>query len=256
MQPSVPIGWLKSPACNNHLTSKGPIDMMTRTIRTGIAAAALLIVPIAAQAADLPSPSYKAPAYSAPGYTNWTGFYVGLNGGYSWGNALISDPTFGSFGTRATGWLGGGTVGYNLQTGSWVWGVEGDIDYNTTKGTNTTDCNASGCEFRNSWLGTGRGRIGYAFDRFLVYGTGGAAYGDLKFTRPSGGGSTKSESMTKLGWTVGGGVEYALMGAWSVKAEYLYVDLGKFTCSSATCGPNSQITMPLNIARVGVNYRF
>jgi outer membrane immunogenic protein len=209
----------------------------------------------AALAADLPR---KAPIYS-PSYSgvNWTGAYAGINGGYGWGNASISDPSFTTFGARATGWLGGGTLGYNMQTGSWVWGVEGDVDYSTIKATNTTDCKTSGCEFRNSWLGTGRGRIGYAFDRFLVYGTGGAAFGDMKFTRPSGGGSnTKSESTTKLGWTVGGGVEYALMGAWSVKAEYLYVDLGNFSCSPATCGSSTTIKMPLNIARLGVNYRF
>ena len=74
----------------------------------------------------------------------------------------------------------------------------------------------------------------------------------MKFTNPGGG----SESKTRLGWTIGAGVEYAFMGAWSVKAEYLYVNLGTFTCSPTTCGPDSTIKMPLNIARLGVNYRF
>jgi len=226
--------------------------MMTRTIRTGIAVAALLIAPIAAQAADLRQPSYKAPAYSAPAFS-WSGFYVGLNAGYGWGTASGGNSITGEgFNTRATGWLGGATVGYNLQTGSWVWGLEGVIDYSTVKGTSTSNCD--GCEVRNSWLGTARGRIGYAFDRYLVYGTGGAAYGDLKLTLPGGG--SRSVTDNKLGWTLGAGVEYAFMGAWSVKAEYLYVDLGNFTCPAATCSDAGTYKLPLNIARLGVNYRF
>jgi outer membrane immunogenic protein len=226
--------------------------MMTRTIRTGIAVAALLIAPIAAQAADLRQPSYKAPAYSAPAFS-WSGFYVGLNVGYGWGTASFTDPVIGNMSTRVTGALGGATLGYNYQTGSWVWGVEGDLGISSVKGTNTTVCSAPGCEFSNTWLGTARGRIGYAFDRYLVYGTGGAAYGNLKFTGPD----SMSEAKSKLGWTLGAGVEYAFMGAWSIKAEYLYVDLGTFTCSTATCIPDgATIKMPINIARLGVNYRF
>jgi outer membrane immunogenic protein len=226
--------------------------MKCKIIQTGVIAAALLMAPLAAQAADLRSPAYKAPAYSAPGFS-WSGFYVGLNGGYGWGDASFSDPVIADFNTRATGWLAGGTLGYNLQTGSWVWGVEGDFDISTVKGTNTTICGGSGCEFSNSWLATARGRIGYAgWSNWLPYFTGGAAYGDFKFTTPGG----ASETTSKLGWTLGAGVEYAFMGSWSVKAEYLYVDLGSFTCSPTTCGPDTQITMPLNIARIGVNYRF
>jgi outer membrane immunogenic protein len=226
--------------------------MKCKIIQTGVIAAALLMAPLAAQAADLRSPAYKAPAYSAPGFS-WSGFYVGLNGGYGWGDASFSDPVIGNFTTRATGGLGGGTLGYNLQTGSWVWGVEGDFDMSTVKGTDTINCGGSGCEVSNSWLATARGRIGYAgWSNWLPYFTGGAAYGDLKFTTPGG----ASEATSKLGWTLGVGVEYAFMGAWSVKAEYLYVDLGTFTCSPTTCGPDTQITMPLNIARLGVNYRF
>src|ERR1019366_3049685 len=98
---------------------KGPKKMKTKSIQTGVAIAALLIATIAAQAADLRQPSYKAPAYSAPGF-NWSGFYIGLNAGYGWGNASFSDPAFANFSTPAKGFLGGGTAGYNFQTGSWV----------------------------------------------------------------------------------------------------------------------------------------
>lgn len=204
----------------------------------------------AASAADLPRPAYKAPAYYAPGF-NWSGFYVGINGGYGWGTASVTDPLF-SFSADLKGWMGGGTVGYNVQSGSLVYGLEGDFDISTVKGTNVTACGTPGCEIKNTWLATGRGRIGYAFDRWLPFVTGGAAYGKMSLSNGAG----QSESKSRLGYTLGGGVEYAFMGAWSVKAEYLYVDLGKFTCSPATCGPDTTYKAPLNIARLGVNYRF
>jgi outer membrane immunogenic protein len=201
-------------------------------------------------AADLPRPAYKAPIYTAP--FSWTGFYVGLNGGYGWGKSSWTSTlgTTGDFNT--TGYLFGGTLGYNLQTGVWVWGLEGDLDYSTIKGSTTTFCGAPGCETRNTWLGTARGRIGYAWDRFLPFITGGAAFGGIKMT-PAGG---VSETKTKLGWTLGAGVEYAFMGAWSAKLEYLYVNLGKTTCDIATCGVATDVDFRSNIVRLGLNYRF
>jgi outer membrane immunogenic protein len=223
---------------------------MKRFILTACAGLLAAAVASPSFAADLPRPAYKNPVYVAP--FSWSGFYVGINGGYGWGNGSFSDPVAGTFSDRATGWLAGGTLGYNLQTGSWVWGLEGDFDFSTVKATDTAVCGTPGCEIRNRYLATGRGRIGYAWDRWLPFITGGAAYGDLKFTNPAG----LSESHSKLGWTAGAGVEYAFMGAWSVKAEYLYVDLGSVTCSPTTCGPSTTIKMPLNIARLGVNYRF
>src|SRR5471030_843937 len=128
--------------------------------------AGLLAVAVATPsfAADLPRPAYKAPfknpIYVAP--FSWTGFYIGINGGYgfgksSWPNAGTGLTT-GDFDVE--GGLVGGTVGYNLQTGAWVWGVEGDIDASWIKGS-TPAVFCVGCETRNDWLATGRGRIGY-----------------------------------------------------------------------------------------------
>jgi outer membrane immunogenic protein len=134
-----------------------------------------------------------------------------------------------------------------------VWGIEGDFGFSNIKGTDTSVCGASpGCQIENNWLGMARGRIGYAFQQLLVLGTGGAAFGDMKFTNPLGG----SEDNSKVGWALGAGVEYAIMGALSIKAEYLYADLGSGTCSPATCGPSSTFKMPINITRMGVNYHF
>jgi outer membrane immunogenic protein len=239
---------LRSPA-NNHPTSKGQIDMMTKTIRTGIAVAALLIAPIAAQAADLPRPNYKAPIYVEP--FSWTGFYVGINGGYGWGNSDWSGSG-GNFQVAPKGFMGGGTLGYNLQTGVWVWGIEGDIDYMNLKGTAPSAFCAS-CTFKDTWLGTLRGRVGYSFDRWLPYLTAGAAYGNM-YMAANGGSATG----TKAGWTAGAGVEYAFLGNWSGKLEYLYVDLGSATCAQAACGfaTDEAIAFKANIVRAGLNYRF
>ena len=171
--------------------------MMTRTIRTGIAVAALLIAPIAAQAADLRQPSYKAPAYSAPSYSNWTGFYVGLNGGYGFGK---SNWDFPAVSVSPKGLLAGVTVGYNFQTGTWLWGVEADADYSGMKG--SVDCGfGTTCETKNSWLATARARLGYAgWNNWLPYITGGGAMGDIKATNVFG-----TANKAKIGWTAGAG---------------------------------------------------
>ena len=204
-------------------------------------------------AADLPRPSYKAPIYSVPGFS-WTGFYLGATAGYGFGSSDWSNATT-TGNPKPKGFVGGGTIGYNLQTGSWVWGLEADLSYSGMKNTETGTglCAAPGCETANSWLATGRGRLGYAgWDRWLPYITGGAAYGDVKMTRSTG----ASETENKLGWTLGAGVEYALMSNWSAKIEYLYADLGTATCAAATCGVDTDVTFKANIVRLGVNYRF
>jgi outer membrane immunogenic protein len=223
---------------------------MKRFILT--ASAGLLAAAMASPsfAADMPRPAYKNPVYVAP--FSWTGFYVGINGGYGFGKSTWTNlaGTTGDFNVK--GALAGGTVGYNMQTGVWVWGLEADWDYSWMKGTETTLCGGLGCTTRLTWLATGRGRIGYAWDRFLPYITGGAAFGNIKMTTPI----DISETKTKLGWTLGAGVEYAFLGAWSAKLEYLYVDLGKTTCGAATCGVDTDVKFRANIVRAGVNYRF
>lgn len=224
---------------------------MKRLILTACAALVAAAVALPAFAADLPRKA--APYYVAP--FSWTGFYVGLNGGYGWAKSDWSSIiTSGSVSPK--GWLLGGTLGYNMQTGVWVWGLEGDIDCSTIKGSTvggTGVCGSGvGCETRNRWLATARGRVGYSFDRWLPYITGGAAFGDVKMTPNTG----LSETKTKIGWTLGAGVEYAFLGAWSAKLENLYADLGKSTCSAASCGVDTDVTFKTNIVRADVNYRF
>lgn len=210
--------------------------MKSRLIHLGLAIAALAVVPVAAQAADLgPAPSYKAPAYVAPSYATWTGFYVGVNAGYGFGSADAGAG--GDFDPK--GFLVGGTLGYNLQTGIWVWGIEGDIAYSAMKD------DVAGIEAKVPWFGTVRGRIGYAgWGSLLPYITGGAAIAKLEVDGAAGG------SDTKVGYTIGAGLEYALYSNWSVKVEYLYADLGKFDIAGTDVDFNT------HIVRAGLNYRF
>jgi outer membrane immunogenic protein len=225
-------------------------------IGAGILAAAIAAP---AFAADLPRPAYKTPfrnpVYVAP--FSWTGFYVGINGGYGFGKsnwtAAGAGISTGDFNVK--GPLVGGTVGYNLQTGAWVWGVEGDFDASWIKGSTTTLCGGAGCETKNTWFATGRGRIGYSWDTFLPYLTGGAAFGNIKAGQT---GSATNASATKVGWTAGAGIEYAfLKNEWSAKLEYLYADLGKLSCDAVSCGGVvTDVSFKTSIVRLGINYRF
>ncbi len=122
-----------------------------------------------------------------------------------------------------------------------VWGVEGDGDWSNIKGSTTSTLCPLGCSTSNTWLATARGRLGYAADRWMPYITGGAAFGDIRASTPSFSGT----STNKTGWTIGGGVEVALVGNWTAKAEYLYVDLGDTNCG-LSCGltANNNVVIP------------
>jgi outer membrane immunogenic protein len=101
-------------------------------------------------------------------------------------------------------------------------------------------------------MGTARGRLGYAgWNNLLPYITGGAAFGNIKATAPG-----VSVTKTNVGWTAGAGLEYAFLGAWSAKVEYLYADLGKVTCGATDCGVDTDVKLKANLVRVGLNYRF
>ena len=216
---------------------------MRKILLAGVGILALGVA--SASAADLPRRpmAAKAPLYVPPAWT-WTGFYIGVNGGGGWGRSDFSAPfATGSFDT--SGWLVGGTLGYNYQMGQAVLGIEGDIDYSDIRG--SAPCAGTTCETRNNWLGTVRGRLGYSFGQFMPYVTGGLAVGDIKSSIAGIGSATE----TKAGWTVGGGVEAHISGPWTAKLEYLYVDLGR---GGTVLGSDSRLTT--NIVRAGLNYKF
>jgi outer membrane immunogenic protein len=225
--------------------------MKSSIILSGVSALAMIAGLASANAADIQQRQVmpaKAPVYVAP-IANWTGPYVGINGGFGFGNSstFTGGGGFpGSFNT--SGGLIGGTLGYNWQIGSMVWGLEGDIDWSDIKGNGA--CGGVACNTRNDWLGTARGRIGYDAGRFMPYVTGGVAFGNVK-TGIAGVGASDT---TKAGWTLGGGVEAALWGPVSAKLEYLYVDLGRGDAIPGSGGTRGDFKT--NIIRAGLNYRF
>ncbi|HMF23058.1 MAG TPA: outer membrane protein [Pseudolabrys sp.] len=209
---------------------------MKRLISAGVAALVAMTMMAAANAADIlrrETMPMGAPAYYVP--YNWTGFYVGINGGGGWGSSDWSANSI-----DVSGGLVGGTLGYNWQLGQGVYGLEGDIDWSNIGG--STACGVTSCETHNDWLGTVRARFGYSFDRFMPYITGGLAFGGVQ----SNVAGFLNNSDSKVGWTIGAGVEGVLAGPWTAKIEYLYVDLGN----------NANIDFRANLVRAGVNYRF
>lgn len=209
-------------------------------------AAALLVgvSSTAALAADLPSRS-RAPApimTQAPIFT-WTGLYVGLQAGYAWDKVAV-DNAFAAVPVNVSrnGFVGGGHIGYLFQTGPAVFGLEGDVE---------------GATIKNSGLRASlRGRLGLAADRALFYVTGGGALANQNYElwSPFAPAFTTSASATKLGWTVGAGVEYAFAPNWSARVEYRYSDFGKLNTANFVTPVN--ISRRENAVRLGVSYHF
>jgi outer membrane immunogenic protein len=219
--------------------------------RAGIGLLAVVLGWGSAIAADL-SPRYAQPVVRAaplyyPGYY-WTGFYLGINGGGGWGSSQWDG--IGRF--DVSGGLIGGTIGYNWQINRFVVGAEGDVDWSGIRGTTILFC-PPGCNTRNYWLSTVRGRLGYAFDRFLPYVTGGLAVGNINASVPL----LPGGSITNAGWTIGAGLEVGVVSNVNLKAEYLFVDLSDFNCG-LNCGllAGGDVSFRANLFRAGLNVRF
>ena len=199
-----------------------------------ISTVALVAVTGTAFAADLPSRS-APPVYvpPPPPIFSWTGVYIGGQIGYEWGKS--SDSVFASPGAGVglgsyspSGVTGGAHIGYNYQINQFVVGVEGDVNGSSYHGSNAVFGGLGTVSTRTDIDGSIRGRVGYAWDRALFYATGGAAFGPVHDSFTNGLG-TDSTSSTKIGWTVGGGVEYAITNNWSARVEYRYTDFGHTT---------------------------
>lgn len=168
----------------------------------------------------------KAPIAAPVPVYNWSGVYLGLNGGYGFGSSNWTVPpgvctgaacTTGDF--KTGGFMAGGTAGASIQANALVMGIEADLDFSNVNGGSAPICGATetlNCQTSNTWLGTVRGRAGFAVDRILFFGTGGVAFGDVRanlsstnLPEPAGEGTTTNR-VTKAGWTAGGGVELRL----------------------------------------------
>ncbi len=251
----------------------------------------LAVVTVAAppaSAADIRMPVKPSAMAAAP---NWAGFYVGAHAGHTWGSSDISTthlPSQAAFNadpfgqtTDVNGFLGGVQAGYNWQASALVFGIEADISWSGANGTGTVAPLPlfGGTPLANSWqtvtteldwFGTARLRAGFAVTPpLLLYVTGGVAFGSVRQSVVTGYTPnlaalifTGTTSDTRTGWTVGGGAEWAMTSNWSVKAEYLYYDLGNATIVANPLAPNPTLAVRTehdltgHIARLGVNYRF
>lgn len=257
--------------------------MRIRSLLLGGVAVAALAVPAAA--ADLSYP-VKAPVVAFVPAFSWSGFYLGGNAGYGWGEgsapwAGYLDYYYNSWdsvaytgGSDPSGWFGGVQVGYNYQfSNNVVLGIEADaqfgslsdkLNYTSTDdvgGITEQDFGSIRTEIES--FGTVRARLGYAFDRFLPYLTGGLAWGNVKVSEQwdnyfggvysPGFSGNASVSDTLWGWTVGVGGEYAFTDNWTVKVEYLYADLGDINWDS---NASTNVDVKLQTVKAGINYKF
>jgi outer membrane immunogenic protein len=277
-----------------------------RAFAIGSVVGSVLLAGASAQAADLRMPVKAAPVV-VPAF-NWTGFYIGGHLGGIWGDSRfdeVTGPVFPAFalapppfiiifparigtipGATASdeSFMGGGQLGFNWQAGHFLFGVEADVSgmrlrENATviptspftggqviTGTYTTQID---------WMASLRGRVGLAFDRLLIYATGGAAFADAQvntsftLTQPPGtlappGGTTAARaSLRNIGWTLGGGIEWAIWDAWSLAAEYRHSDFGREAIALASTDPagalaplTTNVRLTTDQATLRLNYRF
>jgi outer membrane immunogenic protein len=270
--------------------------MKTRLL-IGAALLAILSSPLAAADLSRPAPA-PAPVYTKappPMVFSWTGFYIGGNLGGHWGRdntTTAADPVgwlaVGAATINATtpgtvnpsGFEGGGQVGYNVQYGSAVFGLEADAEYMggtaaravTGFGAGVAAADVFTTSTQPRWIATFRGRLGIAMDRALLYATGGGAFSGVSttdtfcsFSCPAGVAAdfaSVTNNSGVWGWTVGGGIEWAITNNWIGRAEYLYVAFPTFTNSipsCAACAVGSDISVSHkyteNIGRVGLSYK-
>jgi outer membrane immunogenic protein len=221
-------------------------------------------------AADMKAaPVYTKAPMMAPAY-NWTGCYLGGEGGYASGRSrhtVTTGTTLGDAESTFTmsGGIAGGTLGCNYQTSNIVLGIEGDLSWTNKSGSafeqapfNTTRTNLTS----EKWLDTARGRLGFTWDRALLYVTGGGAFANIGVqvcatVVPV----CASDSANVWGWAIGAGVEWGLWDNWTLKAEYLHVDFGTTSFLSPPVIIGTQTFQSRNVPvtddlfRVGLNYR-
>jgi outer membrane immunogenic protein len=251
-----------------------------KTLAAIAALVAFITTPVLAadMATKAPPPAAAQPA------PTWTGWYTGVNGGWGWLDkkqniVITTSPALGGYpatttGTDPKGGFGGVTVGYNWQRGNVVFGLEADIDASSIRNSfsgrviNAFGDTLTTAEKDLNYVSTIRGRLGFAFNNVLVYGTGGFAFGGVKNNLvdtlfvPPGGTVTMQRDTTERGYVVGGGIEYLIAPRWSLKAEYQYIDLGSYTLSSPEVPPSgfifstNKIVNEFHTVRAGLNWHF
>jgi outer membrane immunogenic protein len=211
-----------------------------------------------ANAADIRLPVKAAPPAYVQTYYNWTGFYIGGHVGYGW--ADFTDPLIGGVtaGVKPAGMIYGGQVGFNYQLGSWVFGIEGEYSGTDIKESQGIVGLASS-DIKLKHIYNVAGRIGYAFDRTMLYGKFGGAWTEEEYNFTLLGGAATG-NVSRTGWLAGIGLEYAFWGNWSAKIEYNYMDMGNKNVVLATTGglvaTPANIDLTVQTIKAGINYRF
>jgi outer membrane immunogenic protein len=247
--------------------------------RLFLTATGLLALATSAFAADLPAKApmaTKAP-YMAPVIFSWTGCYVGVEGGGNWGRSSQVSQTAPNAGVPITGnfnlsgGIAGGTIGCNYQVSNVVVGIENDYSWTNKNGSAgglpPTFAATTVSSTKEKWIDTLRGRVGFAWDRFMIYGTAGAAFAGTSVTVVDPLLGTATSSQTRTGWTAGVGGEYAVLadgwGAVSLKLEYLHADFGTkqyFNPPIVVTGVGGIATRDVKLTddmvRAGVNVNF
>jgi outer membrane immunogenic protein len=249
-----------------------------------LASAGAMALSGAALAADLPSRAPPPVYLPPPPVFTWTGLYIGGQIGYKFGKDTGRidefDATTGTldstvpFSSSPSGVIGGGHIGYNSQIAQWVLGLEGDVDGTSFKSgtfavdagpTEPTGVPGTAISIRSTIEGSIRGRVGLAWDRFLIYGTGGVAFADFKtnyLADSESPGLFDSRTTTRTGWTVGGGIEYAFTPNWLFGVEYRYSDFVRFTATNLFGDPdpteptNAHHHLTQNRVQARVSYKF
>lgn len=234
---------------------------MKHSIRLLAAAGVSLLAVATASAADLPSrrmAPVAAPVAFVPAFS-WTGFYVGLQGGYQWASTGGSYNTVPAgvpvaYSYDPKGWLFGGHLGYNYQINQVVFGLEGDVEWSNVKRSHIA---AAGIYHQTQidWQASLRARLGLAVDRALIYVTGGLAYADMNYSQGNLGLAPNiAYSKSKFGYTVGAGVEYAFTNNITGRVEYRYTDFGRVSAANAAWTDSAKTDA--HAVRVGASYKF
>lgn len=252
---------------------------MKKLFVAAVAAGALAAVARPASAADIAvAPIYRpAPVV----IFSWTGIYIGAHLGGGWARKEESALPFRNAGSTISlaptsfdlgGWLGGGQVGANYQSGSWVLGIEAQASWARLTGSSAcsstvalagaTTVFAADCSAKVYNLGTIAGRLGFALDHLLIYGKAGAAWTDDKYnivTPTAGLPLVFGANETRWGWMLGAGLEYAFTDAWSAKVEYNYMNFGsrgiRFSDTTGLVFVDTSISQHSSVVKIGINYR-
>lgn len=221
----------------------------------GIALLAAIALTATAQAADLgwTANSGSSNLYSPVSATQWSGFYAGVSGGHGWGNTSVSPAVGATIDNNSGGWTLGGHAGYNMDMGGFVLGGEADLQW-ANIGYSETLAGGNTFEARTDFFGTLRARAGVPIGQVMPYGTVGVAYGRGSATLNDG--VMHTQSANHFGWTAGVGLEAQATANLSLRAEYLYVDLGSQPYNGLPGLGNRDVGQRFGMVRAGVSYKF